>query len=45
MVAVGDTITVTGTIAIDKDLGAGYVYPVLIENARQAGATKQKSET
>jgi hypothetical protein len=45
MVAVGDTITVTGTIAIDKDLGAGYVYPVLIENARQAGATKQKSGT
>jgi len=27
-VAVGDVITVTGTIAIDKDFTAGYVYPV-----------------
>jgi hypothetical protein len=33
MVNVGDTITVTGTVAIDKDFTAGYAYPVMIENA------------
>ena len=30
---VGDAISVTGTVAIDKDLGAGYKYPVIIERA------------
>jgi hypothetical protein len=30
---VGDVISVTGTVAIDKDLGAGYKYPVIIERA------------
>lgn len=33
-VSVGDTITVTGTLAIDKTLGEGYAYGALIENAR-----------
>jgi hypothetical protein len=30
---VGDVITITGTIVLDKDLGSGYNYPVLIEHA------------
>jgi len=31
--AVGTVVTVTGTVVIDQDFGAGYVYPVLVENA------------
>jgi hypothetical protein len=31
---VGDVVTVTGIVAVDKDFGAGYVYPVIVENAR-----------
>ncbi len=31
---VGDVITVTGTLAIDKDFTAGYAYAVLIESAK-----------
>ena len=31
---VGDVITVTGTVAIDKDFTAGYAYAVLIESAK-----------
>jgi hypothetical protein len=31
---VGDTITVEGKLAIDKDFGAGYFYPVLVEDAK-----------
>lgn len=30
---VGDIITIEGVVAIDKDFGAGYSYPVLIEKA------------
>ncbi len=30
---VGDTITVSGNITLDKDFGYGYFYPVLMENA------------
>lgn len=30
---VGDTVVVTGAVVIDKDLGMGYQYPVLIEGA------------
>jgi len=33
-VAPGDTITVTGTVRTNQDLGAGYNYPVLVEDAR-----------
>ena len=29
----GDVITVTGTVAVNKDLGSGYSYPVIIEHA------------
>jgi hypothetical protein len=30
----GDIITVTGTVHVDIDLGSGYVYPVIIEDAK-----------
>lgn len=30
----GDTVTITGTVRINKDVGAGYSYPVLIENGK-----------
>jgi len=32
-VKVGDIVTVTGKIAVDKDFGAGYAYPVIVEEA------------
>ena len=31
---VGDTITVTGTVRTNRDVGAGYVYAVLVEDAK-----------
>lgn len=31
---VGDVITVTGTVAVDKDFTAGYAYAVMIENGK-----------
>ena len=31
--AVGETVVLTGKIALDKDFGAGYSYPVLLEDA------------
>ena len=31
--AVGDVLVVSGVVAIDRNIGAGYNYPVLIENA------------
>ena len=33
-VNVGDVIIAEGTLAVDKDFGAGYFFPVIIENAR-----------
>jgi hypothetical protein len=30
---VGDVITVTGTVVLDKDFGAGYAYQVMLQNA------------
>jgi hypothetical protein len=32
-VAFGDTVVASGSIVLDKDFGAGYSYPVLIEDA------------
>jgi hypothetical protein len=32
--AVGDTVTVTGTVRTNKDFGAGYVYPLVLEDAK-----------
>lgn len=31
--AIGDEITVTGTVVVDMDFGSGYQYPLLIEKA------------
>lgn len=31
---VGDTVIIEGTVAIDKDFGAGYFYDVIVENAK-----------
>lgn len=31
--AMGDVITVTGTVVVDMDFGSGYQYPLLIEKA------------
>ena len=31
---VGDRVVVQGTLILERDFGAGYVYPVLIEDAR-----------
>ena len=31
--AVGDTVVVTGTIVLDEDFGAGYTFPVLMNDA------------
>jgi hypothetical protein len=31
--AIGDQITVTGTLILEHDFGAGYRYPLLVEKA------------
>jgi hypothetical protein len=31
--AVGETVVVTGTVTLNKDFGAGYAFPVLVEDA------------
>ena len=36
--AKGDEVTVTGTVAVDVDFGAGYSYPLLVEKATIVGA-------
>ncbi len=35
---VGDKVTVTGKVVVDKDFGSGYAYPLLIEEASIAPA-------
>ena len=37
---VGDIVTVTGTLVLDKDFGSGYAYAILIEDAKIGPATK-----
>jgi hypothetical protein len=32
--AVGDVIVVKGTVRVEKDFGAGYKYPVIVEDAK-----------
>ena len=32
--AVGDVVLVRGTVHLDRDFGAGYAYPVIIEDAK-----------
>ena len=34
VVKVGDVVTVRGTLRLDKDFGAGYVYPIIVEDAK-----------
>jgi hypothetical protein len=34
VVKVGDVVTVTGTVALDKDFTAGYAYPLMLEKAK-----------
>ena len=31
--AMGDEVTVTGTVVVDLDFGSGYKYPLLVEKA------------
>jgi hypothetical protein len=31
--AVGEVVVVSGTVHLDRDFGAGYAYPVILENA------------
>ena len=33
-VAVGDTVTITGTLRLDRDYGAGYTYPLVLEDSK-----------
>lgn len=33
-VAKGDVVVVKGVVAIDRDFGAGYTYPVIVEDAK-----------
>lgn len=30
---VGDSVTIVGTVVVNKDFGFGYNYPVLVENS------------
>lgn len=32
--AVGDIVTLEGVVSIDKDFGAGYIFPVIVEEAK-----------
>jgi hypothetical protein len=32
--AVGDVVTVAGKVSVERDFGAGYAYPVMLEDAR-----------
>lgn len=36
-VKVGEVVTVKGTVRLDKNFGAGYAYPVIIEDAKVTG--------
>jgi hypothetical protein len=31
---VGDKVSVTGVVVVNRDFGAGYSYPLLIEDAK-----------
>jgi starvation-inducible outer membrane lipoprotein len=36
--AVGDQVTITGKVVLDRDFGSGYLYPLLVEEASIAPA-------
>ncbi|MCM3877228.1 MAG: nucleotide-binding protein [Thermoanaerobaculia bacterium] len=40
--AVGDIVVVRGVVHVDKDFGAGYLYPVVLEDAK---VTKEPAST
>ena len=40
--AAGDTVVAEGRATVDKDIGFGYFYPVLIENARFVKETQPR---
>lgn len=35
---VGDAVTVVGKVSLDRDFGAGYVYPLIIEESKITAA-------
>ena len=37
-VHVGDEVVVTGLLTVDRDFGAGYSYPIIVEEATVANA-------
>lgn len=37
---VGDQVTVTGRVVLNRDFGAGYTYPLLVEDASVAAGKK-----
>lgn len=41
-VAVGNTVTFTGKISLDKDFGAGYFYKIIMEEAKATDIKKGK---
>jgi hypothetical protein len=36
----GEEVVVTGKVTLDKDFGAGYTYPLIIEEATISPAKK-----
>jgi len=39
---IGDEVVVTGIVATDRDFGAGYTYPLLVEEATISAVTASK---
>lgn len=37
---VGDKVSITGKVTLDKDFGSGYAYPLLVEEASITTVTK-----
>jgi hypothetical protein len=33
----GDTVTITGTVRTNRDVGAGYTFTVIVEEAKVTG--------
>src|SRR3569623_324897 len=42
---IGDEVVITGKVAVDKDFGAGYTYPILIEEAKIAKAKPKATQS
>ncbi len=36
--ALGDNVSLTGEVAVNRDFGAGYIYPLLLEKTRVSKA-------